>query len=74
VLGRRPDVIVLGNAPVAQEPRRFPRGAIRVYEQDVVADGRFLREYGLWHLPLGDGTLAQLFVRRDLLARLGGGE
>ena len=63
VLDRRPDLIMLGNGPVVPQQGPFVWQSVRFYEQDLAADPRLREDYRLWHLPLRDGTFAQLFVR-----------
>lgn len=63
VLDRRPDLIMLGNGPRVPQPGPFDWRSVRVYERDLAADPRLREDYRLWHLPLRDGTFAQLFVR-----------
>ena len=63
VLSRSPDLILLANGPVVGRPGPFPWEEVRVYEQDLVLDPRFRRQYRLIHVPLSDGALLQLFVR-----------
>lgn len=65
VLSRRPDLILLANAPVADHPGApFPWKDVRHYEKDLVADPRFAAEYVFVHIPLGDGKWLLAFVRR----------
>lgn len=65
VLSRKPDLIVLGNAPVADDPAAaFPWDLVRPYERDVVADPRFAAEYRLARIPVGDRRWLLAFVRR----------
>ncbi len=65
VLSRRPDLIILANGPVADDPAAgFPWDGIRLYERDLVADPRFRAEYGLARIPLGEGRYLLAFLRR----------
>jgi len=65
VLSRRPDLILLANGPVVDDPAApFPWEQVRPYERDLVADPRFTAEYGLVRIPLGDGTWLLAFARR----------
>lgn len=65
VLSRRPDLILLANGPVVEDPAApFPWEQVRPYERDLVADPRFTAEYGLVRIPLGDGTWLLAFARR----------
>jgi len=65
VLSRRPDLILLANGPVADDPAApFPWEQVRPYERDLVADPRFAAEYGLVRIPLEDGTWLLAFARR----------
>ncbi|HEY6320057.1 MAG TPA: hypothetical protein VJA16_00680 [Thermoanaerobaculia bacterium] len=65
VLSRRPDVLVLANAPLAATPDApFPWQRIRLYESDLVADARFAADYVLDHIPVAHGRYAEVFIRR----------
>jgi arabinofuranosyltransferase len=65
VLSRRPDLILLANGPVVDDPAApFPWEQVRPYERDLVADPRFAAEYGQVRIPLGDGTWLLAFARR----------
>ena len=61
----RPDLILLANAPVADDPAAaFPWESVRHYERDLVADPRFAAEYAFVRIPLGDRKWLLAFVRR----------
>lgn len=65
VLSRKPDLILLANAPVADVPdAAFPWESVRHYEKDLVADPRFAAEYALVRISLGDRKWLLAFVRR----------
>jgi hypothetical protein len=65
VLSLRPDLILLANAPVADDPAAtFPWESVRHYEKDLVADPRFAAEYAFVRIPLGDRKWLLAFVRR----------
>ena len=66
VLSQQPDLIMLANGPLAERlDASFPWDAVRAYEQDLIADERFDREYVLVHIPVGPRRFVLLFARRE---------
>ena len=68
VLGRRPDLIMLGNGPVMPAGGRgFPWGRVLIYERDLPASPLFASEYEPFLLEVEDGSRVALFGRKDFL-------
>jgi hypothetical protein len=65
VLGRNPDLLLLGNIQIHRGRRPEDRSRIKVQEREIVRQASFTEDYEFINLPLGSGFFLSCYKRKD---------